>query len=90
MQQHFNITVFGRVQGVGFRFHTKQIAQQLGLKGFVKNNYDGSVYIEVEGNIEKINEFISSCKKGPGFSSVENVILDEGKIKKFTLFEVKY
>jgi len=90
MIQHFNISVFGRVQGVGFRYHTKQIAQQLGLKGFVKNVYDGSVYIEVEGNPEKINDFIAWCRKGPGFSSVENVIIESGEMKNFAFFEVKF
>lgn len=90
MQQHYNITVFGRVQGVGFRYHTKQIAQQLGMKGFVKNEPDGSVYIEAEGAADKMHEFIAWCRKGPGFSQVENVLLEEGKIKKFKFFEVKF
>lgn len=90
MIQHLNISVFGRVQGVGFRYHTKQIANQLGLKGFVKNQLDGSVYIEVEGKPDIINEFIAWCRKGPGFSNVENLIFQEGEIKNFKFFEVKF
>jgi acylphosphatase len=90
MNKHFNIQIFGRVQGVGFRYHAKQIARMHNLKGYVKNVYDGSVYIEVEGELEKINDFIKLCQEGPGFSSVKNVEVEEGEIKKFKVFEVKF
>jgi acylphosphatase len=43
------IKVFGYVQGVFFRYTTRKVARTLGLKGFVKNLPDGSVYIEAEG-----------------------------------------
>ena len=44
-----HIIFYGRVQGVGFRYYAVQKANQLGLTGWVKNLYDGSVEMEVEG-----------------------------------------
>jgi len=49
MKKHVNITVKGRVQGVGFRYSAMEAAEELGIKGFVRNMPDGSVYIEAEG-----------------------------------------
>ncbi|PKP49853.1 MAG: hypothetical protein CVT92_14890 [Bacteroidetes bacterium HGW-Bacteroidetes-1] len=42
------IQIFGRVQGVGFRYYTVHKAMELGVYGFVQNKGDGSVYIEAE------------------------------------------
>lgn len=49
----------GRVQGVGFRFHSVHKARQLGLTGWVENLYDGSVEMEVQGEPKSIQELIS-------------------------------
>ena len=48
----------GRVQGVGFRFTATNAANKFGLTGFVKNEYDGSVTIEVQGSDEEIDMFL--------------------------------
>ena len=69
----YKIHVTGRVQGVGFRWSAANEARNRGIKGFVKNLSDGSVYIEAEGSITQLNTFIEWCKKGPGFSFVESV-----------------
>ena len=53
-----HIFFYGRVQGVGFRYYAVQKANQLGLTGWVKNLYDGSVEIEVEGQEELIDQLI--------------------------------
>jgi acylphosphatase len=47
--KHINIKITGKVQGVFFRASTKAVADQIGVKGFVKNEKDGSVYVEAEG-----------------------------------------
>ena len=44
-----HIVFHGRVQGVGFRYTAKQLARSLGLTGWVKNEYDGTVIMEVQG-----------------------------------------
>ena len=53
-----HIFFYGRVQGVGFRYYVVQKANQLGLTGWVKNLYDGSVEMEVEGQEELIDQLI--------------------------------
>lgn len=53
-----HIFFYGRVQGVGFRYYAVQKANQLGLIGWVKNLYDGSVEMEVEGQEELIDQLI--------------------------------
>lgn len=53
-----HIFFYGRVQGVGFRYYAVQKANQLGLTGWVKNLYDGSVEMEVEGQEKLIDQLI--------------------------------
>ena len=53
-----HIFFYGRVQGVGFSYYAVQKANQLGLTGWVKNLYDGSVEMEVEGQEELIDQLI--------------------------------
>ena len=57
------MNVQGRVQGVGFRYMTKMVADQLGVTGTVKNEDDGSVTIEAIGNDDIIQKFIEEVKK---------------------------
>ncbi|WP_085560578.1 acylphosphatase [Carnobacterium iners] len=59
------MTATGRVQGVGFRFMTKMVADEIGIFGSVKNQTDGSVYIEANGDPVKIDKFIEKIKKSP-------------------------
>ncbi len=84
MQKAVSIKVSGKVQGVGFRYHTKQIAKELKVSGFVKNMPDGSVYIEAAGTDWAIDQFTEWCKQGPSWARV-----DEFKIGKLPLFETK-
>lgn len=67
------ITVYGRVQGVGFRFYTHRKAVELGINGFVQNLPDGSVYIEGEGEPTALSEFISWCRSGPTWAKVTDL-----------------
>ena len=48
IMQRRQIRFYGRVQGVGFRYHAKHAAAALGLTGWVRNEYDGSVMMEVQ------------------------------------------
>ena len=59
------LIVQGRVQGVGFRYMTKIVADQIGVYGLVRNQPDGSVYIEANGNETNIKTFINAVKKSP-------------------------
>mgnify|MGYP000910705619 FL=1 len=53
-----HIFFYGRVQGVGFRYYSVNKARQLGLTGWVRNLYDGSVEMEVQGPEQFIDELI--------------------------------
>jgi len=90
MAKHVNIRVFGKVQGVGYRFNTKAEADKLGLAGFVRNDPDGSVYIEVEGPEKRILEFINWCKDGPEFGRVKRIETEAGKVKNLSDFKIQY
>lgn len=59
------IQVYGLVQGVGFRYLTKRVADQIPVYGTIQNKYGGSVYIEANGEPEKIERFIERVKKSP-------------------------
>ncbi len=56
-----------------FRVSTKKKALKLGLSGWVKNEPDGSVSVEAQGDEEKLRELLSWCRQGPPSASVEKV-----------------
>ncbi|MFX3616016.1 MAG: acylphosphatase [Sporolactobacillus sp.] len=70
-----HLLVEGRVQAVGFRYFTLQLAQSHHITGWVRNRDDGTVEIKAEGTEEQIKEFISAVKKGSTFSRVKSVDL---------------
>lgn len=86
--KHLNIKITGKVQGVGFRETSKIIADQMGVKGFVRNEKDGSVYMEIEGSDILIEEMLAWCNEGPDRAIVENVEILEAEIKGCKNFEV--
>ena len=67
------LKIFGRVQGVFFRQSALEKAQTLGLSGWIKNAADGTVEAVVEGEKEKIEEFIEWCRQGSKFAKVQKV-----------------
>ena len=88
MQIHCSIKVFGKVQGVFFRQSAKEKAQELQVNGYARNNTDGSVYIEAEGEQEKVNRFIEWCTNGPDTADVSHLEINEGVFKNYTTFKV--
>ena len=58
------IQFYGAVQGVGFRYRAKYAAQNVGATGWVHNEYDGSVSMEIQGTEEQIDEAILSVERG--------------------------
>lgn len=80
------ITVKGKVQGVGFRFHTKMEAQKLGVTGTVKNQHDGTVMIWAEGESVQVDAFISWCKIGPAHARVDQLDILEVSPQGFVEF----
>ena len=68
-----NLIVTGRVQGVGFRWFTQRQARNLGLAGWVKNRYDGSVEIWAEGPDGELESLKDAVGRGPAGSFVRRV-----------------
>ena len=87
--RHFKVKVSGKVQGVFFRASTKEAADRFGINGFVRNEPDGSVYIEAEGEEEKLKQFMEWCRVGPPRARVEKFDVVEGENWGFTSFQVK-
>lgn len=85
---HLDIVVFGRVQGVFFRASTKAVADQLGIKGTVRNLEDGSVFIEAEADKWRLGQFLDWCNEGPEKAIVEKVDQRESQIRNYRNFEV--
>jgi acylphosphatase len=67
------VVVEGRVQGVFFRAETRDRAASLGLGGWVRNNPDGTVEAEFEGERERVESMIDWCHRGPALAEVEHV-----------------
>ncbi|MBN1596962.1 MAG: acylphosphatase [Bacteroidales bacterium] len=89
-KKHKNIIVKGRVQGVGFRFSARNMAISLGIKGYVRNLYDGNVLIEAEGSEIQLKHFLEWCYKGPGYASVEDIEISDGEFKDYLYFDIKH
>lgn len=84
--KHLNIKVYGRVQGVFFRVSAKEVADVLSIKGFIRNDPDGMVYIEAQGAEENLQKFLEWCKKGPNGALVERIASKESTVKDFADF----
>lgn len=76
------IEIYGRVQGVLFRDNAKKFADDLKLKGFVRNRRDGSVLIVAQGSEEKLKKLVSWIESSPGFAKVIDmkVVSSDAKI----------
>ena len=67
-----HIRFWGRVQGVGFRYRAYHAANAVGATGWVRNEYDGSVTMEIQGTEEQIDQVILLIEKGR-FVRIENM-----------------
>ncbi|MCS7365135.1 MAG: acylphosphatase [archaeon GB-1867-035] len=88
--QALQITVTGKVQRVGYRRHILDLAQELNLNGYIKNQPDGSVQIFIQGPKEKLQEFIKRIRKPP-LGKVETIQIKEAKTNpKIKTFKIIY
>ncbi len=67
------ITVRGRVQGVGYRFFTERLAAELGVHGWSMNMPDGSVQLEIEAEKKAAEKFVEGLRVGPRMARVSDV-----------------
>ncbi|MCJ2533929.1 MAG: acylphosphatase [Candidatus Thermoplasmatota archaeon] len=86
-----HVFISGRVQGVFYRASTKNMAEQLGLKGWVRNTSDGRVEALFEGDETAVKDMISWCHKGPRSAEVSDVTVDYTKfLGEFEEFCITY
>lgn len=82
------LIIKGKVQGVFFRATAKDIADELGIKGSVKNLPDRNVEIKATATEEILQKFIDWCKQGPPKARVDEVIVEELNAEEFNGFRI--
>lgn len=75
MKKRIQAVVQGRVQGVGFRYFTRDRAASYGLSGWVRNLQDGGVEFEAQGEAEDLDAFTAEIKEGPGLAHVSDMTM---------------
>ena len=84
-----HISVYGEVQGTGFRAWSKEQAEKLNLSGWTRKASDGSIEIFSQGEEEKINDFVSLCWDGPNMAFIDEVLVkDTNPDDSFSGFEI--
>jgi len=76
MKVHAHVVVSGLVQGVWFRASTQRKAEELGLKGWVRNTEDGRVEAVFEGDRSRVDDMITWCRRGPPGAQVQDVAVN--------------
>jgi acylphosphatase len=87
--KRLSIRIFGKVQGVFFRHSAKKEAERLGIRGLVRNEPDGSVYLEVEGEEGALAQFVAWCKVGPRQAEVSKIETQEKPVVGFRDFNIE-
>jgi acylphosphatase len=87
--KNLRVVVTGKVQGVFFRASTKKVADIIGVRGYVMNQADGSVYVEAEGDDDMVNKLIDYCHHGPDTAKVEKVSITLGVVVGYDGFEIR-
>ena len=90
MNSYRQIIVKGRVQGVGFRFHSQKQATKLNIQGYVKNLANGDVEILAYGDQDAVQQFMAWCRQGPERANVaEIVVIEQDRNEVFAGFEIR-
>jgi acylphosphatase len=71
-----HLVIRGRVQGVGYRYAMTEVAEALGVAGWVRNRRDGTVEAFVQGDDELVEQLVAWCRRGPVGASVTGVAAD--------------
>ena len=87
----YHVVVTGCVQGVGFRSFCERKANKFNLTGWVRNQSDGGVELEVQGSKNSVESFLSKIKKGPVLSHVSDLQKQERMVQSDeSLFIIRY
>ena len=83
-----HLVIKGKVQGVFYRATAKDVADEMQLKGWVRNTDEGNVEITATGSEDQLLQFINWCKKGPARALVTEVIIDKLPEEQFEKFKI--
>ena len=83
-----HLLIKGKVQGVFYRASARDKANELGIKGWVKNTRDGDVEIVASGQKESLKNFIDWCHKGPRRAIVTGVTITVMETNNFQDFQI--
>jgi acylphosphatase len=72
-QSRLQAVIHGRVQGVSFRYYTRRRAWELGVTGYVRNRWDGTVEVVAEGQRGELEEMLAFLRVGPPGAFVTRV-----------------
>jgi len=78
-KQQIQLKISGKVQGVYYRASMQRKARELGITGLVRNEPDGSVYAEAEGDEKQLETLLDWCRQGPPAAEVERVSAQAGQ-----------
>lgn len=88
---NYHFHVYGVVQGVGFRGTVYYTAIKLKMTGFVQNEQDGSVYIEIQGSDKQMKKFTAQLNRGmTPYARISKIEKTLGKVKDYGAFTVEY
>ncbi|UJS16825.1 MAG: acylphosphatase [Candidatus Jettenia sp.] len=86
-----HVSIHGKVQGVFFRASAKDTAHLFGVKGWIKNCFDGSVEAVFEGEKEAVDSVVNWCRKGPPGALVTSIDVEKEKyLGEFNDFSIVY
>ena len=84
-----HLIIKGKVQGVFYRATAKNLAEEIGLCGWIKNIAEGNVEAAVTGTEMQLQHFIKWCKIGPSGSKVVEVIVTDVGEEQFDKFRIR-
>jgi acylphosphatase len=84
-----HLTIRGRVQGVGFRYHLRAEALRHGVSGWARNRRDGSVEAVIQGDEGSVDRVIGWARRGPGSAQVTDIAIDEEPVGDYASFETR-
>ena len=87
--KRYHLWISGRVQGVFYRATCRQVAEELGISGWVRNLPDGRVEAVAEGPSDAMEKFLEWCHQGPPMANVEHVEVQEEEPRQEKGFSIR-
>ncbi len=81
-QVRMRILIEGRLQGLNFRYHTQQLAKNLGVLGFVRVLSDGRIEIEAQGKESDVEKILAWCQEEPQGSQIKTILYRHDELTK--------